>query len=49
MGVHHFKTLFKADDNLHFPKILDIAENFPSDISVSENLELMNPITLEEI
>ena len=28
---------------------MDIAENFPSDIFVSENLEIMNPVTIDEI
>ena len=48
-AIHHFESLFKEDDNLHLPKILDIAENFPSDISENENLELMIPVTIEEI
>ena len=31
-GVQHFETLFKADDNLHLPKILEIADKYPFDI-----------------
>ena len=48
-AVHHFESLFKEDDCLHLPKILEIADNFPSDISDIENLELMIPVTIKEI
>ena len=48
-AVHHFESLFKEDDCLHLPEILEIVDNFPSDISDIENLELMIPITVEEI
>ena len=41
--------MFKEDDNLHLLEILKIADNFPSNISESENLELMIPVTIEEI
>ena len=48
MGVQHFESLLKEDNNLHLPEILEIAEKYPSDISVEENNDLMIPITIEE-
>ena len=42
-------TLFKEDENLHLLEILEIVDNFPSDISESENLDLMIPVTIVEI
>ena len=33
-GVQHFETLFKEENNLHLPEILEIADKYPSDISV---------------
>ena len=47
--VQHFETLFHADENIHLTEILDIADKYPSDICEAENLELMFPVTIEEI
>ena len=41
--------MFKAHENLRYPKILEIADKYPSDISEAENLDLMIPVTLVEI
>ena len=48
-GVQHFENLFQEEKVLHLPKIMNIAGYFPSSISDEGNVELMKPISLENI
>ena len=47
--IQHFETLFQGDKNLYLPEIMKIADKFPSSVSDEENIELVNPVTLNDI
>ena len=47
--IKHFEQLFKEEDDLHLPEIVQSAGFFPSSIIVEDNIELMKPVTLQDI
>ena len=47
--IKHFEHLFKEEDDLHLPEIVQSASFIPSSVTEEDNIQLMKPITLQDI